>query len=538
MNFSRSLTGCICWGLSAWVVWGMPDRTISRRPNIVIILADDMGFSDIGCYGSEIPTPNIDGLAANGLRFSQFYNSARCSPTRAALLTGLHPHQTGMGQLAESPGAVGNPDAAPGYTKFLNASCVTIGEVLGPAGYHTYLSGKWHLGQNGREKWPLQRGFERYYGILAGSGSYFRPTGLRGLTLDNEALATPDGANYYTTDAFTDHAIRFLREQKDSAPFFLYLAFNAPHWPLHARSEDVARFVGHYRAGWDTLRLQRNARIRTLGIVSAKTDIAPRDGNVRAWETLSERQITEMDYRMAVYAAQVSRLDWNIGRLVDYLRNCAQLDNTIIFFLSDNGACDEPGNDFGGGNFSAINDPEAGSLGAGDPTQGSSYGRGWANVSSVPFRGFKSHLYEGGIATPLVVHWPRGIRRKTGEIVRTPGCINDVMPTLLQLSGASYPHENHGNKPFPLEGRSLVPLLVEGELGESRWFFWEQYNNKAVRYGNWKAIQPSRSNDWELYDLASDRTELHNVASDYPENLLELKQAWHEWARTHQVLPK
>jgi arylsulfatase A-like enzyme len=508
------------------------------RPNVIIIMADDMGFSDIGCYGSEIPTPNIDALAANGLRFTQFYNSARCSPTRAALLTGLHPHQAGMGELAESPGSPLNSEAAPGYTKFLNANCVTLAEVLKPSGYHTYLAGKWHLGQTGEAKWPLQRGFERYYGMLAGSGSYFRPTGLRGLTLDNQPLPPPEAPDYYTTDAFTDYALRFLGEQKDNAPFFLYLAFNAPHWPLHARAEDVARFVGRYRAGWDQMRPERNARVRSLGLLSAVTPVAPRDEDVRAWDTLTEEQKTEMDYRMAVYAAQISRMDWNVGRLVEHLRKQGQLDNTVILFLSDNGACDEPGNDLGSGHRSAINDPAAGGLGNANPAGGSSYGRGWANFSNTPFRRFKSHLHEGGIATPLVVHWPHGLRTKAGGIVTAPGSINDVMPTVLDLSGATYPTERHGVKIFPLEGRSLLPLFTADEPPAPRWFFWEQYNNKAVRHGDWKAIQPAKSKEWELYDLAADRTELHNLASERPDILQKLAAAWLEWAGTHQVLPK
>lgn len=508
------------------------------RPNVIIIMADDMGFSDIGCYGSEIPTPNLDALAANGLRFSQFYNSARCSPTRAALLTGLHPHQAGMGVLAESPGAPVNPDAAPGYTKFLNANCVTLAEVLKPAGYHTYLAGKWHLGQTGESKWPLQRGFERFYGMLAGSGSYFRPTGLRGLTLDNQPLPPPEAPDYYTTDAFTDRALSFLSEQKDQAPFFLYLAFNAPHWPLHARAEDVARFVGRYRAGWDELRAHRDAKVRSLKLVAAETAMTSRDEKVRAWDTLTAEQKSEMDYRMAVYAAQIARMDWNIGRLVDYLRERGELDNTLILFLADNGGCDEPGNDFGGGNLRSINDPAAESLGAVDPTQGSSYGRGWANFSNTPFRRYKSHLHEGGIATPLVVHWPRGIQRKPGGIVTAPGSINDVMPTVLELSGASYPTERNGKKIFPIEGRSLLPLFAGDEAPAPRWFFWEQYNNKAVRHGDWKAIQPAKSEEWELYDLATDRTELRNLAAERPEILQKLTAAWLEWAGTHQVLPK
>mgnify|MGYP000529203719 CR=1 FL=1 len=415
---------------------------------------------------------------------------------------------------------------------------MTLAEVLQPAGYHTYMAGKWHLGQNGQEKWPRQRGFERYYGMLAGSGSCFRPTGLRGLTLDNEALPPPQSADYYTTDAFTDYALRFLGEQKDDAPFFLYLAYNAPHWPLHARAEDVARFVGHYRSGWDCLRAERNARVRSLKIVDASTAVASRDEKVRAWEVLTEEQKTELDYRMAVYAAQIARMDWHIGRLLADLRAQGKLENTVIFFLNDNGGCDEPENDFGGGNRSAINDPAAGSLGAGNPAGGSSYGKGWANISNIPFRRFKSHLHEGGIATPLIVHWPAGLRKTAGGIITAPACINDVMPTVLGLSGAAYPAERNGTKIFPLEGQTLLPLLVSDAVPGPRWFFWEQYKNKAVRHGDWKAVQPATSEAWELYNLAVDRTELRNLAAEKSEIVGELTAAWAGWAATHQVLPK
>ncbi|MEO6245885.1 MAG: sulfatase-like hydrolase/transferase, partial [Opitutaceae bacterium] len=331
----------------------------SLRPNIVIILADDMGFSDIGCYGSEIPTPHLDALAKNGLRFTQFYNTARCSPTRASLLTGLHPHQAGMGTLAEDPGKQAPANAAEGYRQVLSHDSVTIAEVLRPSGYHTYMAGKWHLGYHGEEKWPLARGFERYYGIISGAASYFRPSGGRGLTLDNTPLPSPENKDYYTTDAFTDHALKFIGEQKDRNPFFLYLAFNAPHWPLHAREEDVKKFVGRYRAGWDRVREERFARQKKVGIVPAAAVLSPRDDGARAWETLTDPQKTELDYRMAVYAAQVHRLDFNVGRLVADLRRRGQLENTLIFFLTDNGGCAEPYDDLGGGAFSAINQPDA-----------------------------------------------------------------------------------------------------------------------------------------------------------------------------------
>ena len=518
-----------------------------QRPNILLIMADDMGFSDIGCYGGEIPTPNLDALAQQGLRFTQFYNTARCSPTRASLLTGLHPHQAGMGILAEDPGQKAAPDAAPGYTRFLNRKCITLAEALKPAGYHTYMAGKWHLGYHGQEKWPLQRGFDRFYGIIAGASSYFQPTAPRGLTLDNsplptpgEPLSTPKNPTYYTTDAFTEYAIRFVREQRDPEPFFLYLAFNAPHWPLHARQEDVEKFVGKYRRGWDTLCQERYAKLLTQGILSSTWPLSSRDDGARAWETLTEEQKTQLDYRMAVYAAQIHRMDWNIGRMVQTLRELGKLDNTMILFLSDNGGCAEPYHDLGGGAIEAVNLPKAEGSGGKDAQGmgGSAYGTGWANASNTPFRRFKSMLHEGGIATPLIVHWPNGLKTGTGGLTHSMGYLADVMPTALEAAGATYPDSFNGETLHPLAGQSLVPIFRSGTRPDPEWMFWEQYNNRAVRHGRWKAVRPAGAGKWQLYDLEKDRTELNDLADEHPDILTKLTDAWDTWANTHQVLPK
>ncbi|MBL9190686.1 MAG: arylsulfatase [Opitutaceae bacterium] len=514
--------------------------TPAARPNVVIILADDMGYSDIGCYGGEIPTPHLDALAKNGLRFTQFYNTARCSPTRAALLTGLHPHQAGMGTLAEDPGKQAQPTAAAGYREVLGRDAVTIAEVLRPAGYRTYLAGKWHLGYHGVEKWPLARGFERFYGLISGASSYHLPTDPRGLTLDNTPLPPPTQPGYYTTDAFTDHALEFLAAQRATEPFFLYLAFTAPHWPLHAREEDIKKFVGRYRGGWDQLRAQRFARQQELGVVPANAKLSPRDDGARAWDALSAEEQTQLDYRMAVYAAQVHRMDHNIGRLVAQLRARGQLDNTLIFFLTDNGGCAEPYSDLGGGAFSAINQPAAaGSGGRNAGTNGSSYGTGWANASNTPFRRYKARLHQGGISTPLIAHWPAGLKTAPGSTTATLGYLTDFMPTVLELSGAAYPAELGGQRIQPLVGRSLAPVLRGGALPADRWLYWEQYNNKAVRHGHWKAVQPAEANSpWELYDLSTDPTELNNLAASRADKLRELTAAWEAWATSHRVLPK
>ena len=522
-----TLAACVAISLSA---------KKNEKPNIVLIMADDMGFSDIGCYGGEIPTPNLDKLAKNGVRFTQFYNTARCSPTRASLLTGLHPHQAGMGRLAEEKIGITthNPE---GYLGYLNNHCVTIAEVLKPAGYNTYMAGKWHLGQRDSSKWPLQRGFDRFYGILTGATSYFRPDGVRGLTLGNQQLPAPTNADFYTTDAFTDFAIKAVHENRDGVPFFLYLAFNSPHWPLHARQEDIVKFVGKYREGWDKLRSERHQRMIKMGIVSKEWQLSDRDAGAREWEKLSEEEKSNLDYRMAVYAAQVHRMDWNIGRLMETLREKGQLENTLIVFLSDNGACAEPYTDLGGGRQEQINNPEV--MGA------ISYGQGWANCSNTPFRRFKSMLNEGGISAPLIMHWPAGIRARLGSLNDTPGYLPDMMPTFLAISGASYPKEFNGQPITPLEGRNLVPIINKhGQKPATREMFWEQYGFKAVRTGDMKAVySPKESYDkhgsgrWELYDLKKDRTEMHDLAATQPEKLKELIAQWAAWAARCQVFP-
>ena len=324
-----------------------------EKPNVVLIMVDDMGYSDIGCYGGEILTPNIDALASKGVRFTQFYNTSRSCPTRASLMTGLYQHQTGIGQMSEDPFNQPNQKSpndwgVPGYKGFLNRNCVTIAEVLKESGYHTYMAGKWHLGMHGEEKWPLQRGFERFYGILAGACSYLRPSGGRGLTLDNTKLPVPE-APYYTTDAFTDYAIRFVDEQKDDKPFFLYLAFNAPHWPLQAKEEDIQKFTKIYREkGWDEIREARRKRMTKLGIIEPNTEFAEWEN--RKWNELTEQEKDKVAYRMAVYAAQVHCVDYNVRKLLDYLKKNRKLDNTLVMFLSDNGACAEPYAELGGGN--------------------------------------------------------------------------------------------------------------------------------------------------------------------------------------------
>lgn len=499
------------------------------RPNIVLILVDDMGYSDIGCYGGEIPTPNIDRLAGKGIRFTQFYNTSRCCPTRASLLTGLYQHQTGVGHMT-TEGPNDFDYGSDGYRGHINRNCVTLADVLSATGYHTYLSGKWHLGHDMDDR-PLQRGFEKYYGSLSGAFSYFKPQGDRRLMEGNDPLPEPDPETYYTTDAFADRAVQWIGEQKDEDPFFLYLAFNAPHWPLHAKQEDIEKFIGRYGKGWDRLRKERFARQVEMGLFDPSLGISPRDAEVRPWDDVDEDQKAESEYRMEVYAAQVHSIDENIGKLLKVLEEKEQLDNTLILFLSDNGACAEPYSEFGGGAFSDINDPDkAGAV---------SVGRGWANLSNTPFREYKNRPQEGGIATPLVAHWPAGIDQKlNGTFLRDTAHIIDVMPTIIELSGAAYPTVVNRELIHPKEGHSLTPFFEGGKRKPAEFLFFEHENNCAVRSGDWKAISRYGEYDWELYNLAHDRNELHDVAGQNPEIVARLDLAWKNWALRTKATPK
>lgn len=503
-----------------------------KKPNVVLIMADDMGWSDIGSYGSEIPTPNLDLLARNGVRFSQFYNNARCCPTRASLLTGLYAHQAGIGQMAEDPENPKHNDwGTDGYRGYLNRHCVTIAEALKTNGYHTYMAGKWHVGMHGQEKWPRQRGFDRYYGILAGAASYFRPQGGRGLTLNNQKLPTPTDPNYYTTDAFTDYAVQCIREQTDTNPFFLYLAFNAPHWPLHAKQTDIDRFKNTYKVGWDAIRQARNKRQEAMGLAKAGMGLSARDKRVRAWKDLSAGEQDSTAYRMAVYAAQVYALDQNVGKLIAELKQRGQFDNTLILFLSDNGACAEVYDELGSRPMSYIN-----KLDFSGPV---SYGIGWANTSNTPLFEYKVKPYEGGIRAPLIAHFPAGINTQRGRITAVKGHVIDLMPTILEVTGSAYPATYHnGQAILPLAGQSLVPALKTGTMPDRDYMYWEHEWYGAVRKGDWKAIYNLKKDSWELFNLATDRIEQKDEAQNQPALLADLQQHWHQWATTHAVLPK
>jgi arylsulfatase A-like enzyme len=499
-----------------------PQPAVAAAPtkaNILVILVDDMGFSDIGCYGSEIPTPNLDRLASNGLLFTQFYNTGRCCPTRASVLTGLYPHQAGVGHMTED-------NSVPGYRGRLNDRCVTIAEVLRGAGYFTAMSGKWHVGQN-HGVVPRERGFER--SLNSPAGGFYYPEGKQGrVFLNGQALAddAPElPKNWYTTDLWTDYGIKFVDEARAAQkPFFLYLAYNAPHFPLQAPPDEIAKFRGKYKSGWDKLREQRHARQKELGVVDKAWPLSPRPPLVRAWDKLNDQEKDRFDHIMAIYAACVAHMDTAVGRVVAALKQRGVLDNTLILFMSDNGGNAESG-------------PEGRLEGDSPGAAGSTVfcGQSWATLENTPFRRYKHYNHEGGIATPLVVHWPAGFAAR-GELRQQPGHLVDIMATCVDVAGAKYPVEFQGRTILPMEGRSLVPAFADKAV-ERDALFWEHEGNAAIRVGDWKLVRFGRNGPWELYNLKADRTELHDLAADEPERAKELAAKWDAWAGRTNVKP-
>lgn len=492
-------------------------RKAGPRPNIVIILADDLGFSDIGCYGAEIHTPNLDRLAAEGLRFTQGYSAARCCPSRASLLTGLYPHQTGMGGMVTPPDRPKPPGPYQGY---LNDRCVTLAEVLREAGYRTYMSGKWHVGE-APQYWPRKRGFDRYFGLISGASSYFelldKEPRKRVMALDDDSF-TPTGDKFYMTDAFTDFAVQCLENHgRSETPFLLYLAYTAPHWPLHAWPEDIAKYKDRYHIGWDVLREQRHKRQIELGVVDPKWPLSPRDEEVPPWDSVPNKD--DWALRMAVYAAMVDRMDQGIGRVLDALRRIGAEENTLVMFLSDNGACHE-----------GVEGRKLHERGTFPGERGSfvAYERPWGNAGNTPFRLFKHWVHEGGIATPLIARWPAVITNG-GGIADDVVHVIDIMPTCVDMAGAEYPTSHNGQPILPFEGRSMVPILSGGRRPRTRTLFWEHQTNAAVRDGDWKLVS-REAGRWELYNLVEDRTELHDRAQEKPRKVRLLQAKYDAWA--------
>lgn len=497
------------------------------RPNIIVVLVDDMGYSDLGCYGSEIATPNIDKLAGQGLRFTNFYNTGRCCPSRASLLTGLYPHQTGLGWM------VGANQNAPGYQGEISNKVVTLGEVLKPAGYSTYMSGKWHVATNTKSymdkyNWPLQRGFDRFYGILMSNAHYFTPDNLKSGNLNIDP--TPD---YYITDALADTASMYINDhvaKKKNDPFFLYLAFNAPHWPIHAKKKDMDKYMSTYTIGWDKLREQRFEKQKKLGLFDNSVALTPRGEGIPAWDAVPEKDRALWVKKMATYAGAIDCIDQGVGRLIETLKKDKVYDNTLIVFMSDNGGCPEE-----------VSRLDNSYKAFGGPNSFEAVGEYWANASNTPFRMYKAWSHEGGIHTPFIVNWP-GKTNQPGAFVNNPSHLIDLMPTFLEVSGAKYPTIYKGQKIPPYEGRSMVPLFLGKTLSDNRPLFWEHEAKRAVRVKEWKLVADANETapyvePWELYNLNTDPTESVNLAAKYPEKVKELETLWNNWAQAKQVLP-
>jgi arylsulfatase len=513
-----------------------------RQPNIIVILLDDMGFSDFGCTGSEVPTPHIDRLAANGVRFGQFYNCGRCCPTRASLLTGLYAPQTGVGHMTADWGL-------PGYRGALDKNCVTIAEVLKPEGYFTIATGKWHVGSGDGQR-PAQRGFDRSYVVPEGGGFYYKLKKGRTIRLNDELVhdedrPLPDGR--YSTHEWTKWGLRFVEEALDiNKPFFWYLAHNGPHFPLQAPEETIAKYRGKYRESWDGLRLDRNTNQLRNGIFQQPWPMSPPHDDIPYWDDLSEEDKDRCDHIMAIYAAVMEELDKSIGAIVKKLEERGALDNSLILLLSDNGASAEGGML---GTYKGSN--------PGDADSNVYAGTAWANFQNTPFRWFKRYVHEGGIATPLIAHWPRGIA-EPGRTSWEPGHVMDVMATCLDITGLDYPKKHEGAAITPLEGKSFLPTLkgqedppgrprrgtggkrVQEDANQPRprhkFLFWEHEGHRAVRSKDWKLVA-LQGEPWELYDLQEDRVELNNLAASNGPLVEDLKEAWEQWADRCNVIP-
>jgi arylsulfatase len=527
-------------------------------------MGDDMGWSDIGCYGGEINTPRLDQLAANGLRFTQFYNTARCCPTRASLLTGLYPQQAGIGHMVNDRGT-------PAFKGDLSTNAITIAEALKANGYATYMAGKWHITpyiieNPDKRNWPRQRGFDKFYGIISGAGSLYDP---RSLAEDNTYIAPEEG--FYATTTYTDYALKYLYDHDTNRPFFLYVSHQAAHWPMHAPAKAVAKYKGKYNAGWDQLRQDRYNRLKEMGLIKDDWQLTPRDSFVQQWSD----DIPDKDWELAnmeVYAAMTEVMDENIGRVVDALEQKGVLENTIIFYLQDNGACAEelqwvaPMPDpkdlvtMKPGELQTEMVPTITRDGKpiklmkeawpGPADSYTAYGLNWANASNTPFREYKHWVHEGGIASPLIVHWPEGIIDK-GAFRTEPTHLIDIMATCVDVAGGIYPEQYNGNAIQALEGKSLIPAFADQPLNRDA-IYWEHEGNRAIRMGKWKLISKASKKhsfiwdkveeislaNWELFDMDKDRTEMNDIAEDHPTLVKEMAEKWQKWANRTGIIPR
>jgi len=502
---------------------------LNKRPNILLIMVDDMGFSDLGCMGSLIETPNIDRLANNGLLYSNFYNAGRCCPSRASLLTGLYPHKAGMGWMTSTD------SRHPGYRGDLNDNCVMIGEVLGENDYACYMTGKWHLSSNRsnnpkkiNRNWPNQRGFDYFFGHIQAGGNYYN----NHLQLNGTKVKKPK--NYYLTTEITKYTIQFLKQHfssQKSKPFFSYVSYLAPHTPLQALPKDIKKYKGKFKKGWDVLRKKRLNRLKKKGIIPKNSTLSKRPSHLEKWDKLSFKDKKVWSRMMEVYAAQIDRVDQGIGKIIELLKENDAYDDTLIFFLSDNGASSE----------SYGSNPKYEQLNKlGSKSSKYTYKEEWANVSNTPFRNYKYYVHEGGIATPLIVHWADGIK-SPGRVVNQLGHIVDIFPTILEVTNSSYPTSYKEDSIYSLSGKSLYPNF-KGKQYDRGPIFFEHEANCAVRDEKWKLVSKGKrvapyQGKWELYNLKKDRTETNNLAARYPNKVKELGKLWDKWALENKVYP-
>ncbi len=567
-NSKVRLWRCILGICMACLCSGFMHAGDSPRPNILIILADDLGYSDLGCYGGEIETPALDGLAETGVRFTQMYNSARCCPSRASLLTGLYPHQAGMGRMAQVD------QKLPGYRGMLKPSTVTIAEVLKDAGYRTFGTGKWHVGFPG----PIERGFEEYYGFLEDYGlDSWEPKWMKRYPEGREERVYKEG-EFFATNAITDYALDFIKSAEDTPekPWFAYVSYQAVHFPVQAPLQDTAKYADTYLEGWDALRKSRLRRMKEIGVVSEDITMSPRgqlprpeiaerhgvpgDGiNNPAWDILDADRQADLARRMAVYAGMVDNMDQNIGRMVTYLKESGQLENTLILFLSDNGGCGEwdtfgfeyPGlNDRVHGNslknLNVLHTGESLEKLGGPDSPLFSYGSGWANASNTPLTLYKMYTHEAGISTPFIVHWPAGIPDVNRIFTENYLHLIDIMATCVDVAQAEYPVEYNGNEIIPMEGVSILKTL-SGETDPERVISFEHWGHPALRVGDWKLVSRDRAvrgdglepgARYELYNISTDRSETNDLAEAYPEKVSEMKALMlSEFKRTF-VIPR
>jgi arylsulfatase A-like enzyme len=551
------VTGAVC-GLLAWKSDSFNNGPNKKnRPNIIVIMADDLGYSDLGCYGGEINTPNIDYLAENGLRYRQFYNTSRCCPTRAALLTGLYNQQAGIGKMTEA-------ENRPGYRGHLTDNTVTLAEVLKTAGYQTAMTGKWHVSNTFVQKnpqdqlawlnhqkefgnfsplnqYPTSRGFDKFFGTIWGVIDFFDPFSLVNGTEPVKSVPT----DYYHTDAINDTTVSYIREfSRSEKPFFIYVAHNAPHWPLMAKPKDIARYKETYKSGWNAIREARYNKMIKLGLIDAATTKLPEEPeDAPTWE---DNPTKEWDATaMAVHAAMVDAMDQGIGRIINTLKQTGELDNTLIVFLSDNGASSENCSRYGPG-FDRPDETRDGrkivyatekQAMPGPQTTYASIGQRWSHVANTPYQFWKAESYEGGVNTPMIAFWPKGIIAK-GGFSNQVGHVMDFMRTFCELAYAQYPSDFKGNKITPTTGISLVASFKGKPAEENRMLFNEHFGARYARQGDWKMVSLATDTTWHLYNMATDKTETVDLSTKHPDKVKQLRQAWKNWAETHQVFPK